>query len=782
MIISGKISRLGHTLAALLLCTALTGQAAAEDAVKNRAKWRLAIRAAAKRAQEAAAQLPDAQEAERIVLVEYLAGAMQTNMAAHAALAASRDKSRELARAWRRETAESILQSAADEMRAYSPAPVAVADIKNALGAEWPALIEARLDAFAEKTFPAVFAEARRRVVALAVLEADQQLQYPAMPELDGKLAALLDGRPPADRLGEAEYSRLQDWLESRAGAAASPMFEEVAKHVRDAGGRMRMEIQRQYEAQVETLDAAATALPADVRRADAMARNLAAALDRAAAKLEPADGAPRYGVFNIVVRHRDAAAADLEASRFQAFLRERTAAMITSSDSAAAIQLDLAAHASLSNSLALLQTEYLRVLPPRIAEAYAAPAPADAPYFLELCGRDEARKELSNLVHDQLQVILPDLRRELAERQYAEHFAALDEPIPLNDACLAAILEQRGAPPAALEAALARMRQGVYAGLPDPAGLNLLDETAQKVLAAAAARIADGYWTATEQLNLLAALEKTRMERLRKDVKNNRPVSAITADWRKQLLADWRKTVKKTGSPYAGLLANTEQQLEKTVRQLYDSVSRDAESSAASASAAAAGQPDEGAAAAARALELRSESTQDKAAGSESQKQAAANAGAGGMQEQALGVFTNKNLKCPDGVLVLADTPDGGCEVALFTAAGRAAGARFPANDVNAAADAIFAAMQPELRTIMSSSKSRWDAAGGFYIFRRRPVQEFRLYLVVESGAVRHRTSLLLRRRIEEMLTQWSAAEGFGARPISLDWKVGLNFYDAVE
>lgn len=782
MIMSGKISRHGHTWAALLLCAALAGQAAAEDAAKDRAKWRLATRAAAKRAQEAAAQLPDAQEAERIVLVEYLAGAMQTNIAAHAALAASREKSQELARAWRRESAENILRAAAEEMRAYSPAPVAVADIKNALGAEWPALIESQADAFVKKTFPAVYAEARRRVVALAILEADQQLRYPAMPELDGKLAALMDGRPPADRLGEAEYSSLQDWLESRASAAGGPLFEEVAQHVRAAGGRMRMEIRRQYEAQCQTLDTAAAALPADVRRADAISRHLAEALDRAVTALEPADGAPRYGVFKIVASHRDAAAADLETRRFQIFLRERTPGLITSRDAAAAIQSDFAAHASLSNSLALLQAEYLRTLPKKIAEAYAAPAPADVPYFLELCGRDEPRRELSEIVRDQLQAILPDVRRGLADRQYAENFAALDERIPLNDACLAVILEQRGAPPANLDAALATMRQGGYAGLPDPAGLKLLDETAQKVLSAAAARIADGYWAATEQLNLLAALEKNRMERLRAEVKNNRPVGDITADWRKQLLADWRRTVKKTGTPYASLLVNTEKQLEKTVRQLYDSVSRDAESTAASASAAAAAQPDEGAAEAARALELRPESTHDKAAGSEPQDQSAADAGAGGMQTEAMGVFTNKNLKCPDGVLVLADTPDGGCEVALFTAAGRAAGARFPANDVNAAAEAIFAAMQPELRTIMSSSKSRWDAAGGFYIFRRRPVPEFRLYLVVESGAVRHRTSLLLRRRIEEMLTQWSAAEGLDARPISLDWKVGLNFYDAAE
>ncbi len=782
MIISWKIGGAGRALAVWLLCLALAGQAGAEDTVKDRAKWRLATRAAAKHAQEAAAQLPDARESERILLAEYLAGAMQTNIADHAALAASRDKSQELARAWRRASAENILQSAADEMRPYSPAPVTVADIKNALGAEWPALIETQTDAFIIKTFPAVFAEARHRAVALAVLEADRQLRYPAMPELDGKLAALLAGRPPADRMGEAEYSKLQAWLESRAGAGGGPMFEEVAQHVRAGGGRMRMEIRRQYEAQAATLDAAAAALPADIRRADAMTRDLAAALDRAAAKLEPADGAPRYGIFQIVANHRDAAAADLETRRFQAFLRARTPAMITANDTAAVIQSDLAAHATASNSLALLQTEYLRALPPKIAGAYAGPAPADAPYFLELCQQDEMRNTLANLVRDKLQAILPDVRRELAGRQYAEHFAALDEPIPLNDACLTAILEQRGAPPDSLDTALATMRQGGYAGLPDPAGLHLLDETAQKVMAAAAARVAGGYWAATEQLNLLAALEKNRMERLRQDVKNNRPVGDIAADWRKQLLTDWRKTVKKTGTPYAGLLANTERLLEKTVRQLYDSVSRDAESGAASASAAAAGQPDEGAVEKARALELRPESTHDMAAGSESPEPAAADAGAGGMQEQALGVFTNKNLKCPDGVLVLADIPDGGCEVALYTAAGRAAVARFPANDVNAAADAIFAAMQPELQKIISSSKSRWDAANGFYIFRRRPAPEFRLYLVVESGAVRHRTSLLLRRRIEDMLGEWSAAEGFGVRPVSLDWKVGLNFYDVGE
>ncbi len=781
MIISWKIRGPGRILAAWLLCAALNGQAGAEVAAKDRAKWRLATRAAAKRAQEAAAQLPEVQEAERILLVEHLAGAMQTNLAVHAALAASREKSQELARAWRRASAENILPSAAEAMRAYSPAPVTVTDIKNVLGPEWPALIEAQTDAFIEKTFPAVFAEARRRVVALAVLEADQRIRYPAMPELDVKLAALLAGRPPAARLGEAEYSHLQDWLEARSGAAGGPMYEEVVKHIRDAGGRMRMEIRRQYEAQVQTI-AAAAAIPADIRRADAIAVKLTAELNRAAARLEPSDGAPRYGVFKIVASLRDAAAADLESRRFQAFLRERTPAMITSNDAANAIRSDYAAHASLSNSLALLQAEYLRALPSRIAEAYAGPVPADTPYFLELCGRDEACHELSDLVRNQLQAILPDVRRGLADRQYAGHFTALDEPIPLNDACLAVILQQRGAPPAGLDAALAMMRQGGYAGLPDPAGLELLDETAHKILSAAAARIADGYWAATEQLSLLAALEKSRMDRLRADVQNNRPVNAIAADWRKQLLSDWRRTVRKTGTPYAGLLDNTERQLEKTVRQLYDSVSRDAESSSAGASAGAAGKPDEGMAAAARAMELRPESTQDKAAGSEPREQSAADTGAGGMQEQALGVFTNKNLKCPDGVLVLADTTDGGCEVALYTAAGRAAGARFHANDANAAADAIFAAMQPELRKIMSSSKSRWDAAGGFYIFRRRPIPEFRLYLVVESGSVRHRTSLLLRRRIEEMLGEWSAAEGFGVRPVSLDWKVGLNFYDAGE
>ncbi|NCQ34592.1 hypothetical protein GW813_05835, partial [bacterium] len=74
----------------------------------------------------------------------------------------------------------------------------------------------------------------------------------------------------------------------------------------------------------------------------------------------------------------------------------------------------------------------------------------------------------------------------------------------------------------------------------------------------------------------------------------------------------------------------------------------------------------------------------------------------------------------------------------------------------------------------LLENARGRARERRGWFGLRRGAPPSLTVHIVVESNAVRHRMSLLLKRRIEEAIAARSGANE--SSPITIDWQAGLT------
>lgn len=643
-------------------------------------------------------------------------------------------------------------------------------------------------------------------------------MHFPSEVELNPRLSDLLKGRPEETRLTADDYKVLQAWLAGFAAPGAGPVFEELLPNLNDAANKLLDEIRRQYDRQLAVLDAtAARGVPATARRAGAIAKNLNAALDssinqeRRAAAVRKSAGliVPVYDVFPAVRMNINATAGTLERTRLLQYLEATPALGVDPGAMAKAIRADPAPHIAASASEQLFITNFAAAGRPATAKAYAESAqPPDEPAYFEklIAANATIAAAYTNRLTAEVRRQLPAVRRAVAAEQFQTYFGGLAANKPLADEALARLQNTGGAAVSSLPEAVSLLRSGGYDGLSRPERLKLLEETARQVLDLANQRFKEGYQAVVSQLALLRKIEQERLEQLKKDVERKRPEKEILREWQADLEKRWQAQVglptealaQAGSSPtvYTELLAITRKQLNKDVRQLYNAIK-----SAPTASIQIAGLDTEGAVEKEpnKTREIRQDVAQpedqhDRKSKSDQENQAAKpksekSSSAATAQDTVVARIQSANKidrkNNPDGVLVLTEAPGGRCQAQLVLDSTNNAGYKvaFTAKDPQASADAIFEAFKPQLDAMLVMVAERWRAEySGLGIFKRKTPPQLKLFIVIESNEVRHRMSLLLRKRIEEAIQDWTAKRGGGAPAINLSWKVGLTFVPATE
>lgn len=761
--------------------------AAQSDSAKDRAKWRLTTLSAAREILDELSHPTPFSPEERAIFIEKLNTAMREDLQAHASRAASQRLCAELALRLRRETLERRFREVIARANEQSPIPVHWTEVAAQLGSGWSNTLQQTLQAFVKNEQMSLFTDARARAVGLRRQELEQQLRFPTESELNLMLAEILGGHPGNLRLTEEDEKRLQPKLLALANPDNKPSFEELKLAMNDPIRRISGEIRRQYENQRICLEKAATTrVPADRRQAASISMALLNLVESDLAKDQTRSDTsgkpvPLYPLLSPIREQVPRTAAKLESDRLGDFLAKCPALAIPADTLAKAIRSEPEKHHTPATSEALFITMLSPTLRGKTIETYAAGAnPAgQREYFTSLLITNSTLSTaFESRIQSEIRTRMPEARLTISNEQYQKFFRDLDQQTPLSDEALTRLQDSGGAPLTSLDESLKLF------GLSMRDSDALLEETVSRVLSLANLKAKEGYDVLITQLMLVRKLEQDRLATLREDVVARRPYKDIRAEWQTALESAWRSDSRSQTTAYKGLLEWTLASLNKTIRQLYDSLQANPNATPASPPSTATpnSETEKG-----KIKELQQNPAKPEDQSPESPKEIKPpspkeSPKAGGSEGAANAVLSRSRVDRrnePDAVLLLSGVASGPIMAHLLDQTGTTTcSVAFDPGNSQSAADIIFEAMQPNLKATWSNVIREWqNEHSGFGILKRRTPPRLKLFIVIESEDVRHRMSLFLRQRIEEALTDWNKGASNGAPDAELDWKVGLTF-----
>jgi hypothetical protein len=723
---------------------------------KARAKERLAVRAAAGRVLEELRAAAATQSVDLVVLTDELSRRMLADAPAHRQAAQAKDQARSFVRSQRLAALGATLSNAVAAAQEQSPLPIQSGEVLQVLGSEWSEVVAGAADAFLSNHYDRVFADARLRAVAVQQREAEQRMSYPVSAAVDEKWSALVkeDGQPATNALDQ-----LSGWLAAQAPKDQPAVFEEVERQQGEVGRRMAEEISHQYQRQLAAVAAACDRVPAAALEASQIEESLRGEARRAVEEAQRNATAagrtvPEYPLFAASLRQVEREARRVEQQRLMASVEGWTDFDVTEGAVVKELEREPAKYRRAEESADRLAESATAAVRDRLAARHGGEK--QAAHFADLLRGDQAAAaRLRERVRAEVAKVLPAARARVAEWQLASLSDGLRLDRAFPDAVVAQWQDQGCRAVEKVDDALARLKEaGESAEAP-----KLIEEAATQVVARVGARVRAACEALGAQLQLVRALEKEKAEALQRDVVAARPVDKILREWRDELAARW-STAAGPESPYRKLLARTEDQLNKAVRQLYDAKQQEvAQATPVQATDSERKEPvppqttavDKGS----NPPEVDRDEDRDRK---------------GGLGDETL-------LGSADVILNLTDTSLREARVVLKSADQELAAFGYDPAQAQAAADAIFAAVREPLARVLDERAAVWSRkSGGLFSFLRAEPPELKIYVIVESNEIRQRTSLLLRRRIKAQLDEWSAAHRPGQPPVALRWTVGLG------
>lgn len=760
------------------------------DSAKDRAKWRLATLSAAREILDELNPPALLGLEERAILIEKLNHAMREDLQSHASRPASQRLCADIAVRMRRERLDRRFQAVLAHANEQSPIPILWTDVTFHLGADWSNAVEKTMQSFANTEQLLLFKDARDRAVGLLRQELEQQRRFPAENEVNDLLDSLLANHPGALHLSGEDDTQLQQKLMALVNPAPNACFEELKHTLNEQTRRIAGEIHRQYERQLTCLDkTAAKNIPDDRRQASALSAVLLNTLesDLAVERAKPVTldvngkPVPVYPVLTPIRNSVPARAAQLETERLAAFLAQSPILSIQSDSLAEAIRAEPESHYTLADSETVFRKLLASSLIEKTVKAYASGStpPVAADYFATLLSTNST---LSNAFDArfsrELQASLVEARQVVCDEQFKKSFLAFDRKALLSPEALLALQDSGGEVLTTLPEALKLF------DIPMRNADLVLKETVDRVLALANRKAREGYDVLTAQMALVRKLEQERIDKLRQEVTARRPYKEIRAEWQTALERAWTADSRAQTTPYKEVLDLTLANLNKTVRQLYDSIqeSPGTPTVATPSEARPNSETEQG-----RIKELRQDAAKPEEQNPEPPKEIKppdpkTSPKAGGSEGAANTVLSRSPVDRrnePHGILLLTGTAEGLSMARLVNPAGLVfCSVSFNPGKPRDAATDIFEAMKPHLKALWSDTIQEWQKEHrGLGFLKRRTPPKLNLFIVIESEDVRHRMSLQLRQQIEEALTEWGKGSEKSTPEVELDWKVGLTF-----
>lgn len=752
--------RTNHLLLILLAGLVAPLRVSADEAVSPRdnARAMLALRSAAGYVLEEMSRRSGTQAWDTVALTDYLATAMLDHPGEHRRPKQdSRPRSLTLATEFQSAALDLVLSNAVAEARSRSPMPVSVDDVLALTGPGWREHSAAALAWFASNQFEVVFQDARLRAVARQRKAGLEGVRYPEAGALDDRLTGISKQQdPPGARLEAKSFNALDGWLKSLDGGNRTPLFEEVQKQVEEAMASRKDEIRRQYEEQVAAVEQQAGTMAGALIVYPAMTNDLVRSLDaviqqRRVRAAEAGSAVPVYPAFGIVNDFIRELAERIEAARLKDYLATGALPAVTEKQLKDVITGDLPAHVTRARSEEILLAGLVPEKSREAAMAFAKRAGAPVDDARALAERLNAKYPVAEAFGSWLRAhvtgTLDRVRDEIAHDQLERRLPFLPGTRPLPDAMIAEVVKREGKPFADFADAVHWVRGETVTPF-DASGL--LEETTIKSLASVNESVRLAHETVQAQRRVVRDIETTRRESLVRDVAADRSVDAILKDWITAFEREWKQAESGLRAVYPGMLASTRDELNKAVRQLYDTLKQQQAGTPAPANAAV--SPSE---------QQRDEPDEEDKDSAEVVEHTV---------EEAL------LLSC-DASLIIYDVAPGLCEAVLWLGAeGPAMKIQFPPDDPEKAAGLLFEQLKPALADLMASKDDTWARPGRvLLVFRRKQELIFRFYMIINSREIRHQTSLSLRAKIGELLQEWSTGHRDG-QAIKLDWTVGLG------
>jgi len=753
----------------------------------------MATRAAARQVLDDLARTEAADEDDLAIMQKALIDGIVGNISAHASRQKSRDICEKMVRANRRSAINQSLLKAVADASQHSPLPISTDDVRTALGDEWGPRTDASVSRFMKEQFSGVFDGARQTAVAMFRQQLDREAALPPQADLDAFLQQRLASRAPSARLNDGDYAALKTWLETTTAPADRPALEEMRTYVKEIGDRLLTEIRSQYRQQTEALDKGTKSEEArKLIRANKIAEELDQQVLEAVVQLRRERSSNEqftYNIFACVQTNINATGERLERDRFVSFMKRSPLLTTTPGRLYDLIQKDVSRCKTVNSSEAFLSGALLAATRAPLAHAYANSVDqGNASDYFEnaLSQNGPIQNAFTKQVVQAMKRSLTEARQRVTDTQFDRYFPSLREPTPLDKKGITGISDTQGKTIATANAAVDFLTSGGYEQLPRPSDLPLIEETETRLVAFACERLEEARSALRTQYALLQTMEKERHDTLKTDIQNGASLKELTREWTKDLRSQWQEHTARTPSPYEDILSPTQRELDKVLRQFYDSIEKELTEQPPEIS-----KPtnEEGS----REEALSDEIRQDPAQSEEVQQAEAGDAQAEKVspEDQGENVSAAKVLSAarataenqPDAVLLLADRDrDGLLATLISTSSGVSKTVEFDPRDAEASANAVFDSLKPQLAELLENNAPRWSRGRkGFLFFGRRSQPRLKMFVVIESNDVRHRMSLFLRGKIEEELSQWAATKE-GLPSPELDWKVGLAYAPIAE
>ncbi len=738
---------------------------------RTRARHQLALRSAARRVIELIESAALCEGDPRIIQ-DALTRAMLSDPHAHRSPGSSRQAGQRLLEFLRREELENALDSIVAEAGARSPLTATKEEVLARAELDWEQKISREAARFAEELIDASFKAARRRAVARQLDEIKRDRLRPDQAALDERLNDLWHKTGAARRLAPNDLNALKDWLAGVADAEKTALFDETVAQARELVEVLLARIRREYGVQIEALDNAASVehlKPAAIFTEDIMP-TLMDAIEKAVHEAWRHSDVPPYAPFEILRVHVAEDAERLQGERLKAFLGQQAESAVSPQAVAGIVRDDLKAHVNPDRSEALTSANIAGK--DAISHASAYLESAGIKHGLEqvraLIISEEMNAFWKDSVRERVRVILPQARREIARVQCEKALQELSAIGTIPDKTIKALwTATSGAEIENLEQAIEAMSLMNITVPDERIQAEWLQETHPLITTAVQELAAPAFQAQKFQLELVAAIEEEKRSRLARNVDAGVPFEDIRKQWFNTFDRRWNKQSAAAASDYPDMLALTRQALEKNIRQYYDSV-RTASADAARRIA----QKQNGVASADHAeneIEHHPVETADKPPDEKPEDPR--------QDDSARAESETEETEMPAGVdivLYFMHDTNGLTETLVYSPATGMLRAAVPTGTGENTVNNIFSMIEPALETVLTEVKNRTSPGGIRGLFQRRANHEISIAVVVGSREIRHMTSIRLRRKVEQYLADWSAAEKQPS--VALKWRDGLK------
>ena len=714
---------------------------------KAEAKRMLTLRAAAEKARTYLQESAEVSEKQNDMVSTMLSKEMLKKVEKFSNKKDGQGPSKDWLSGWRLKELEKSVDDTWDWAKEQSPLPVNRVDVIKRATKNWAKDAQTKVGQFAEKSMASVYDKARRLAADEQLRRLKQKLNYPSKDELNKRISGLIGrNKNRWSPLKSGDFEKLDGWLKTVVGKAG-PVFEELNKEVAKMSSDLRLEVVNQYQEQYKRIQPLVekNGFPKELitkEQLKAHALNLLNKNTQENLAAKP----PRYGVFLAVENLVENAAAHWEAKRMEIFAKARTDWLPVKDQLEQAIREDLVRHAPLKDSLTLLTERFLPPANEKLASLYGGKKWAN--YFKDALAKQEVlRKNATNLFRSVVSEWIKPIREKIAEEQFAEHFSTLNEKVFPEEPILV-YFYQKGKKSVTDFNELAD-------GLNFPASdrPSVIEETRMLAGDRANQALIPALGAMDKQVSLVRAVEKKKTDQLKVDVEQGRPFPEILKEWEKEWDTLWKVAQQKVPARWRSKFNHTDKELNKAVRQLYEGMQNNPESTPKDTVAV---KEDE--------LGEEQEDTPNESVPVENEQPEQEEKKEQPEQESLQGMCEELKLYIglADGVFAFSDLPDGKCRMLFGTPDGVGAfSVRFDPQQVETAASKISESLKKPLGLVLDGN-ARMGVNRILQLFRGEDQgSEIKMLFKVSTPAVRHQMSILVRQQVEQAIQAWAKKSG---------------------